>query len=135
MTLASDSIRAVLDTHADLEAWFSRKDPEALARFEATLGEDFTLVTPSGVHCDRATVIAQVRARGGGAGEDFTIRIEAAGAHVYDEELAVAVYREVQTGGSWPATVRLSTAVFSRAPSSGVTSTSAGQPRLTTGRA
>jgi hypothetical protein len=114
MTLASDSIRAVLDTHADLEAWFVRKDEEALRRFEAALGEDFSMITPSGVHCDRATVIAQVRAGGGAAGEDFTIRIEAAGAHVYGEGLAVAVYRELQTGGNWPATVRLSTAVFSR---------------------
>jgi hypothetical protein len=116
MTLEADAIRAVIDTHADLEAWFARKDVAAWNRFEESLADDFTMITPDGVHCDRATVLTGVAAAGGSWGTDFTIRIEAAGAHIYGGDLAVVVYREVQTGGSRPPSVRWSTALFSRAP-------------------
>lgn len=116
MTLESDSIRAVLDTHVDLEAWLVSGDPVAWRRFEESLADDFSLVTPTGVLCHRATVLDELAADGGTAGEGFAIQIEAAGAHRYGDGLALVVYRQLQSGGTRPSTVRWSTAVISRAP-------------------
>lgn len=120
MTLESDAIRAVLDTHADLEAWIAGGDQDAMRRFEAVLADDFTMVTPEGLRCERADVIRAVAAMGASAGEGFAIRIEAAGAHAYGEVMAAVVYREVQEGGKRPPSVRWSTALFSRAPDGSV---------------
>ncbi len=104
----------VVELHQFFQDWFNGKlEPtdKNFARFTDILGEDFTIIGPSGRVIERAPLVARVRnAHGTRANsqmwiENFCLRSG-------EGNLAIATYEEWQKDGDGATNTRISTVIF-----------------------
>ena len=114
--LAQAALREVADLHAFFEAWLSgtaENTNTAFSRVESTLGEDFTMGSPSGRRLQRPDVIEWLRGTHGARANQGPFRIAVAEPELLllRPPLVLLGYVEEQTVGA-VVTRRQSTALF-----------------------
>ncbi|MCC5857816.1 MAG: DUF4440 domain-containing protein [Ectothiorhodospiraceae bacterium] len=104
----------ILDLHAFFQDWF-RGDAEdaAFSRLEATLADDFVIVTPQARSVERSGIIEGVRSQHG-CDPRAELAIRRVRLRSVRESIAVFTYEEWQGRYGRPTTGRLSTVVFAR---------------------
>ncbi len=87
---------AIVELHRVIEAWFTGalpRTPQAFAAFAEALEPDFTIVSPTGVQRDRATIVSGFEAAHG-TDPGLVIEIRGYAFVAADGELGVARYEE-----------------------------------------
>ena len=114
--LAQAALQEVADLHAFFEAWLSGKAENTgtvFSRVESSLGEEFTIVSPSGRRLQRSDVIGWLRGTHGARASQgpFHIAIAEPEILLLRPPLVLLGYVEEQTMGN-VVTRRQSTALF-----------------------
>jgi hypothetical protein len=114
--LAQAVLQEVADLHAFFEAWLSGEAENTNAvfsRVESSLGEEFTMVSPSGQRLQRSDVIGWLRGTHGARASQGSFHIAIAEPEILllRPPLVLLGYVEEQTAGD-VVTRRQSTAVF-----------------------
>ena len=97
-SLLSRASAEVVDLHRFFVDWFDKRRCEAadFSRFERVMGEDFTMVVPTGQLLDRAAVLGYVKASRGTFDGDFAISIEDIRPGWQSGDVIVLTYVEAQ---------------------------------------
>lgn len=113
------SHREVVALHEVIEGWLAGTLPEtdgAYSNFSAAMGHDFEIISPTGVHSDRDTIVASLRGAHGSRQASFSIAIRNIKTRALLPPLALLTYEEWQfeEGGT---TARLSSVLLREDPS------------------
>jgi len=97
-SLLSRASAEVVDLHRFFVDWFDKRrcDTADFSRFERVMGEDFSMVVPSGQLLDRAAVLGHVKASRGTFDGDFAISIEDIRPAWQSGDVIVLTYVEAQ---------------------------------------
>ncbi|MGX7871704.1 DUF4440 domain-containing protein [Mesorhizobium sp. ORM6] len=97
-TLFSKASAEIVDLHRFFVDWFAaaRADKVDFGRFEAVMGDDLTMIAPSGQILDRDAVIGHVRSSRATCDSGFAISIEDIRPGWQDAGTIVVLYVEAQ---------------------------------------
>ncbi|MEP6567770.1 MAG: DUF4440 domain-containing protein [Mesorhizobium sp.] len=117
-SLFSRASAEVVDLHRFFVDWFveARADTVDFSRFEAVMGESFSMIAPSGEILDRDAVVDHVRSSRATCDEAFAISIEDIKPGWQDGDIIVVLYVEAQLRGGKHSR-RQSSAVFTTSSS------------------